>query len=251
MRASILAVVANDERSGGDREADLRSIESTYREYDRAGRDRIWDLHVPGYARLVESLERPLMQHLRQAVASPMATVLDLGCGDGSLRRRAAGTGIRARWIGLDLREDAIETARREHPDATFFVGSADAVPLEGASVDVIVARLLFSSLPSSDMESAVAREIGRLLRPGGSLVWLDIRYSNPANRAVHGVSRTRLAALFAGWRIDVRTVGVLPPLARRLGRMTRIGFPVLESIRPLRSHLVGRLQPRATARVD
>ncbi len=61
-------------------------------------------------------------------------------------------------------------------------------VPLDDASVDVVVARVLFSSLPSARLEAAVAAEIGRLLRPGGWLVWLDIRYSNPANPSVHGV---------------------------------------------------------------
>ena len=237
--------MANDQRRDWERTADLQAIEAAYDEYDQAGRYRIWDPTAPGYARLVESVQGSLIEQLAH-VARADATVLDLGCGTGSLRGLATDAGIRASWIGLDLRNDAIEVARRDYPDDTFIVGSADAVPLADASVDVVVAKLLFSSLPSSELEQAVASEIRRLLRPDGSLMWLDIRYSNPANSAVHGVTRRRLKQLFPGWRVDVRSAGLLPPLARRLGRSTPVTYPILQAIPPLRSHLVGRLQPGA-----
>ncbi len=76
--------------------------------------------------------------------------------------------------------------------------------------------------------------------------MWLDIRYSNPANTAVHGVTARRLKQLFPGWRVDVRSAGLLPPLARRLGRSTPVTYPILQAIPPLRSHLVGRIHPGA-----
>ena len=238
--------MANDQRRDWDRSADLQAIEAAYHEYDQAGRYRIWDPSAPGYARLVESVQGSLIEQLARAVRGRDTTVLDLGCGTGSLRGVATDAGIRATWIGLDLRADAIEVASQDYPDDTFLVGSADAVPLADGSVDVVVAKLLFSSLPSAEMEHAVALEIRRLLRPGGSLMWLDIRYSNPANTSVHGVTRQRLKHLFPGWRVDVRSAGLLPPLARRLGRSTPVIYPILQAIPPLRSHLVGRLQPGA-----
>ena len=235
--------MANDQRRDWDRSADLQAIEAAYHEYDRAGRYRIWDPASPGYARLVESVQGSLIEQLVRAVPQADATVLDLGCGTGSLRGLATQAGIRANWIGLDLRADAIEVALHDYPDDAFIVGSADDVPLDGGSIDVIVAKLLFISLPSAAMEGAVASEIRRLLRPGGSLMWLDIRYSNPANPAVHGINRRRLRHLFPDWRVDVRSAGLLPPLARRLGRSTPVTYPILQAIPPLRSHLVGRLQ--------
>jgi SAM-dependent methyltransferase len=145
-------------------------------------------------------------------------------------------------WIGIDLRPDAIEEARRRFPTLTFHVASADDVPVESGTVDVVVSRLLFSSL-SPALEVAVAAEISRLLRPGGWLIWLDLRYSNPSNRAVHGLSVSRVRNLFPDWKAELRTAGLVPPLARRLGAVGAIAYPVLAAFPPLRSHVVGRLQ--------
>ena len=232
--------------AGWDRAADLKAIQDTYAEYDRTNRARLWNRNEPGYARLIDELHRRLVALILSSLPRTGGTVLDLGCGEGDLAVMAASLGQGSEWIGLDLRPEAIETARTRFPDLRFMVASADDVPLADASVDVIIARVLFSSLPSTRLEAAVAAEIGRLLRPGGWLVWLDIRYANPANPAVHRVSTGRLAALFPAWTRELTTAGLVPPLARRLGPTAPIVYPMLAAIPFLRSHLVGRLSPPA-----
>lgn len=225
-----------------DRAADLASVRDTYAGYERDGRQRLWSTSSRGYARLARELDARLERELRAATeARPGATVLDLGCGTGGLA--GLGAALAGRWIGVDLRDDAVEAARRLHPGVEFVAASADAVPLEEGSVDVVVARVLFSSLPSAALENAVAREIGRLLNPGGRLVWLDIRYSNPTNRAVHGLGRARIRELFASWDLHLEPAGLVPPIARRLGPTTAVTYPLLAALPPLRSHLVGHLQ--------
>src|SRR5690606_8924479 len=139
--------------------------------------------------------------------------VVDLGCGNGDLLGEVERHGFRTEWIGVDVRPDAIAAAREAHPSASFLVASADQVPLPDAAADVVVAQLLFSSLPSKRFEESVAGEVERILKPGGSLVWLDIRIPNPGNRAVHAVPRRRILELFPGWRTDLRSTGLLPPL--------------------------------------
>lgn len=230
-----------------DRSADLERIRATYAGYSRDHRARLWDLRSTGYARLVEMVDRALLAELRAAVhgqSSP--TIVDLGCGTGDLA--ASGARMAKRWIGVDLREDAVATASTLYPEAEFTVASADAVPMETSSVDVVVARVLFSSLPTRHLERAVAAEIARILRPDGSLVWLDIRYSNPTNSAVHGLTRRWIAELFDGWDGALRATGLLPPIARRLGPLTSVAYPLLSALPPLRSHLVGRLRRPADA---
>ena len=174
---------------------------------------------------------------------------MDLGCGDGSLAGAARARGLAVEWVGVDLREEAVARAASAHPWASFVAASADALPVEAESFDVVVAAVLFSSLPSDTMERAVAGEISRVLRPGGSLVWYDMRYPNPANAAVHPLRRGRIKSLFRGWtgRLDAMTV--IPPLARRLGVATHALYPVLHSFVPLRSHLLGALRKPPHAR--
>lgn len=186
---------------------------------------------------------------MARSLSAAGGTVLDLGCGDGrfAVVAREAGLSISS-WIGVDLDPLAIARASESAPFATFVEASADRLSLGPASVDVVVASTLFSSLPSPDLEGAIAREISRVLVPGGWLVWYDLRYDNPTNRAVHGLSRSRLAQLFPGWAGEIRSITVLPPLARRLGPTTQLLYPLLELLPVLRSHLIGRLRRPAGA---
>jgi len=218
-------------------------IRATYERYATSGRARLWDRSNRGYARLSRERDAAVLALVRASLPAAEGRVLDVGCGDGQLAALADDAGIAADWTGIDLLAERIEVARSRVPGARFVVGSADAMPFDDRSFDVSAALTLFSSLPSRELEAAVAREIGRVVKPGGWLVWYDLRYGNPTNPAVHGVSAARLAELFAGWAIDVRTFSVAPPLARRLGPFTPIAYPILQAIPPLRSHLVGRLR--------
>jgi ubiquinone/menaquinone biosynthesis C-methylase UbiE len=232
--------------AGWDRSADLKAIRDTYRGYDETNRARLWDESSRGYARLVAEVEGHLVASLAASLPASGGTVLDLGCGEGNLAGVRDSLGTATEWIGLDLRPEAIQVARSRFPDVRFIVASADAVPLEDGSVDVVVARVLFSSLPSARLKAAVAAEIRRLLRSGGWLVWLDIRYGNPRNSAVHGMPTAHIDRLFPGWRRELRSAGLLPPIARRLGAATPLAYRVMSALPPLRSHIVGRLAPPA-----
>lgn len=227
-----------------DRDLELDEIRRTYEGYRSTGRARIWDLGNRGFRRIVQDRDRRLIRHLARSLPAAGATVLDLGCGEGrfAVVAREAGLPI-ASWIGVDLDPQAIASASESAPFASFVEASADRLPLEAASVDVIVASTLFSSLPSPELEAAIAKEISRVLVPGGWLVWYDLRYDNPANRAVHGLSRRRLLHLFPGWPGEIRSMTVLPPIARRLGPTTPVTYPLLELVPLLRSHLIGRLR--------
>jgi ubiquinone/menaquinone biosynthesis C-methylase UbiE len=229
-----------------DRAAELQAIRETYDRYDRTNRSRLWDRGDPGYDLLVEDIEARLRACLLASVPASGGTVLDLGCGEGDLAAHATTLASGTQWIGLDLRPEVIETASARFPGLRFIVASADDVPLDDASVDVVVARVLFSSLPSTRLQAGVAAEIGRLLRPGGWLVWLDIRYANPSNPSVRAMSVGRMSRLFRGWRMELMSAGLLPPIARRLGPTARRVYPALSAVPILRSHLVGRLSPPA-----
>ena len=227
-----------------DRERDLKAIRDTYLGYRRYGRNRLWDKRIVGYARITDDRDRALLALLSRSLPSSGGRVLDVGCGDGGLAKVAREGGLQpVQWLGIDLDPEAVATAGDASPWATFVVGSADRVQQPDATFDVAVASTLFSSLPTDDLEAGVANEVHRLLRPGGWLIWYDLRYSNPRNPAVHGVSPARLRRLFPGWRTELRSMTLLPPVARRLGPLVPVAYGVLELIPTLRSHLVGRLR--------
>jgi ubiquinone/menaquinone biosynthesis C-methylase UbiE len=220
---------------------DRDQIRDVYRSYE-AGRDRLWDLGNPGFARLIRDRDVRIGELVGRSLPAGGA-VLDVGCGIGSHLGAIAAAHPDARLAGLDLLPDRIEEARRNVPSGRFIVGSADALPFDADAFDVVLAITLVSSLPTDEMEAAAAREIGRVLRPGGWLIWFDLRYDNPSNPAVHGIDRRRLGRLFPGWAQEIRSCTVLPPLARRLGPTTPVLYPLLEAVPLLRSHLIGRLR--------
>ena len=219
-------------------------IRDTYRAYDEEGRVRLWDPSNRGYARLAADRDLALLDLLAHSLpADRAADLLDVGCGDGSLVAAVVGRWPDVTAAGIDLLHDRIEAAAARGLKTRFLVGSAAALPFPDGSFDVVSAITLFSSIPSEAMEAAAATEIGRVLRPGGWLVWYDLRYGNPRNPAVHGVPVRRLGELFPGWARELRSLTVAPPLARRLGRLTPVAYPILHAIPPMRSHLVGRLR--------
>jgi ubiquinone/menaquinone biosynthesis C-methylase UbiE len=218
-------------------------IREVYRSYQAGGRDRIWDMANPGFARLSRDRDLRLRDLLARSLPGRSASILDVGCGNGALLATVAQRWPDVRLAGLDLQPERISEARVNVPDARLVVGSADALPFDDAAFDVVTAVTLMSSLPSEAMEWDAAREITRVTRPGGWLVWFDLRYDNPWNEAVHGLDAKRLARLFPGWTQELRSSTVLPPVARRLGPATPVLYPILELVPPLRSHLIGRLR--------
>jgi SAM-dependent methyltransferase len=88
--------------------------------------------------------------------------VVDVGCGDGSFMRALAARG--ASVVGIEVTEAAVARA-----GDGCLLGSADALPLEDASVDVCVLMRSLHHVPAEAMPRAFT-ECARVLRPGGAM---------------------------------------------------------------------------------
>jgi len=97
--------------------------------------------------------------------------ILDVGCGTGRLLRKARERWPDARLIGVDPAEGMVEKARSLMPNATFYVGMAESLPLPDASVD-----LAFSTMSYHHWVDRLqgVREMTRVLRPKGRLFLTD-----------------------------------------------------------------------------
>lgn len=108
----------------------------------------------------------------------PGATVVDVGCGAGTdllLAARRVGTGGRA--IGVDMTEEMRAVARAGAVACGFANvdvrdGDATSLPLEAASVDVVISNGVLNLVP--DKLRALS-EMRRVLRPGGRVQIADI----------------------------------------------------------------------------
>lgn len=95
--------------------------------------------------------------------------VVDIGCGPGGLVRDLTGRG--ARVIGIEISEQQLATARArdDGSGARYQVGSAQALPLPDASVDVAVFLRTLHHVSPHDLKRALG-EARRALRATGAL---------------------------------------------------------------------------------
>src|SRR2546423_7076859 len=90
-----------------------------------------------------------------------------------------------------------IEMAKRLTPNATFFTGMAEALPLQDASVDLALSTISFHHWHD---QAAGIREIARVLRPGGYFLLVDLSFPDWLVRGFRlkcVPSRARLPAPF------------------------------------------------------
>jgi len=126
---------------------------------------------------------------------------LEIGCGDGRVLEQLIALGASPRLIaGIDLLEERVEAARRRLPEADLRVADARSLPFADESFDVVVAFTVFSSILELEFAGQVAREVCRVLKPGGVVVHYDFIYNNPWNSNVRGVKRAEIEGYFEGF---------------------------------------------------
>jgi Methylase involved in ubiquinone/menaquinone biosynthesis len=153
----------------------------------RCGNNHSFDLARSGYANLLQPQDRrssqpgdrkeavmarrrlldegyaaPLFDNLLSLAArlGPAATVLDVGCGEGTHLGRLA-TSLNVECSGVDISSYAIELAARRYPDVTWVVANSDRwLPYRDASFDLI------TSITARRNPS----EFARVLREAGQL---------------------------------------------------------------------------------
>lgn len=135
------------------------------------------------------------------------ASVLDIGCGTGKLLRRAGIQWPEARLIGVDPASGMIEMAKRLTPNATFYTGMAEALPLPDASVDLALSTISFHHWHD---QAAGVREIARVLRPGGYFILVDFSFPGWLLRVfrvkrVHSPAQMRDLFMQAGFHVQIQ----------------------------------------------
>lgn len=121
---------------------------------------------------LFDRVHRGIIQIAAQVLSTEPTVIADIGCGTGRLLRAVARRWPNARLIGVDPAEGMIEIAKRLYPEATFYVGTAEALPLPSYSVDLALSTLSFHHWQD---HAAALHEIARVLRPGGYFILGDI----------------------------------------------------------------------------
>ena len=171
--------------------------------------------------------------------------VLEVGCGSGGELHRLIGLGLEPENLeGIDLLEDRVSAARKSLPDGVGLrCGDATRMEFDDDRFDVVFASLVFTSILSDEIQTRLAREMMRVVRSGGLILWYDFLYDNPRNPDVRGVPIRRIRTLFPGMEISTRRTTLAPPIARATRRLGVPTYRLLHLVPMLRSHVVAGIR--------
>jgi ubiquinone/menaquinone biosynthesis C-methylase UbiE len=119
----------------------------------------------------------PLREALRRVEDGPArARLLDVGCGTGAFLGEVKRNYPRISVTGIDLSAPYLAAARQRLADwsrVALIAGAGETMPFAANRFDAVSCLYLFHELPPT-VRRAVAAEIARVVRPGGTLILLD-----------------------------------------------------------------------------
>jgi ubiquinone/menaquinone biosynthesis C-methylase UbiE len=184
---------------------------------------------------------------LKRLLPFPLAGkhVADIGCGTGQwLEEFTLWGATPANLHGIDLLEDRASESRRRLRQSDIHCGDASKLPWPDGQMDLISQFTVFSSILDREMRESIAREMCRVLKPGGHILWYDCRYSSPVRPAVRGLNREAIRKIFPNSSIRFASTTLLPPLSRAIAKHSWRAAAALEAIPLMRTHLAALITP-------
>lgn len=154
-----------------------------------------FDAHADGYAATVErsiafsglghdfflrAKGRLLGEIFAARFPDRRPTLLDVGCGVGALHGLLGP--LTAALSGCDVSDESLRCAALRRPGVDYRRSSEGALPFADASHDVVLAVCVFHHV-AKRARPALAREMRRVVRPGGLVVVIEHNPFNPATR--------------------------------------------------------------------
>jgi len=137
---------------------------------------------------------------------APGESVLDVGCGTGTLaiaaKRRVGDAG---KVDGVDASPEMIQRAvkksKRAHSGASFRVAHAESLPFETSHFDVVLSTVMLHHL-RRDVRAQAIQEMRRVVKPGGRILIVDFGKRTAEHRGLmahfHQHGRVSMAELIA-----------------------------------------------------
>ncbi|MGP4030875.1 class I SAM-dependent methyltransferase [Pseudarthrobacter sp. 1C304] len=176
----------------------------------------------------------------RQRLLEPAhGAVVEIGAGYGAtfLLYPAAVTRVLALEPDPTLRELARAAAREATVPVTVEDGVAESLPAADASVDVVVSSLVLCSVAD---QRAVLKEVVRVLRPGGQLLFYEhVRSEHRILGAAEDLVTPLWSRMAGGCHPNRDTAAAIAGAGLTVRALERFGFSVLPG-NPRLAHILG-----------
>ena len=219
-------------------------LERIRAEYARRAQDsdlsELYSSMRPDVQLAMQTRERAILRLLKRRGHRRLdhLDLLEVGCGGGGILLDLIRWGAEpARLHGFDLLPDRVALARQRLPSSTSLaVADGGAIPYPSSRFDFVLQFTVLTSVLDATLRCRIAKEMWRVLRPGGAVLSYDFRFQgrNPAVQAVHP---REIRELFPEGMFTHQRVTLAPPISRRLARWSWLACEFLHAIPWLRTH--------------
>lgn len=219
---------------------DLDRLRTEYadREKRLAGSD-LYALTNPACLYMFQQRQRAVLRLLRTEGFGDLSrrTVFELGCGTGRVLNEYMAFGVAPEALhGVDLLPHRLKEAKRFLPHVDLVCADGQRLPYEDATFDIVLQYTAFSSILDDGVRANLAREMLRVLRPDGLIVWYDF-WINPTNPHTRGLRPSEIRMLFPNSRLRFQRTTLAPPVTRRIASWSWLTCHILESLKIFNTH--------------
>lgn len=157
-------------------ETEISRLRAEYARRDAEGLSRIYHYANPAFAFHMQEREWAVLRMFKDArVDLAGARLLEVGCGTGHILQRfqefGAGT-----TVGIDLADHRLRIARKQYPRLFLLHGNGAELPFADGAFDVVTQFMCLSSVLDPGTRRRIAGEMWRVVRPGGVILYYDLR---------------------------------------------------------------------------
>jgi ubiquinone/menaquinone biosynthesis C-methylase UbiE len=196
-------------------------------------------LFARAFPAMSRALETGIAGRRKDLLASLTGEIIDIGAGTGPSFGHYPATVTRVLAVEPEprLRARASAAARAMPVPVEVTGGTADALPAADASYDAAVVSFVLCTVPDQD---AALAEIRRVLRPGGTLCFLEhVRASTPGLvRAQRLLEATVWPHLFGGCHLSRDTAAAIQRAGFTITTLEQFLFPAART--PVSFHIAG-----------
>lgn len=183
-----------------DHRQELMRIKKEYAQRDEQGISEIYSYQNPAFVFHMQERERAILNLLKQEkIDLSQSSVLEVGCGIGHVLQRFLEFGAR-KATGIDLMESRVRKGRQKYPNLHLVPGDASNLPFKDGEFDLVMQFMCLSAVWDPIMRQKITNEMWRVLRPGGAILFYDLRPLSrwiplllKARRRIYGMYRFSL----------------------------------------------------------